>query len=278
MTNRWWILTLNNPNETWEELVESLKPDFMTGQLECGENGTPHFQFVIWYRKATRMANLKKRVPRAHIEAVKGTPQTAIQYCTKEATRMDGPFVVGTLPFKVNSTPDWDNIWQLAKQGDFESIPKNIAIRCFASLVRIRTHYDAPQAVPTVRGIWLYGAPGVGKSFYVRQTYPEVYSKTPHNKWWDGYMGQRFVVIDDLGMDHKYMGGYLKNWLDSYSVSVEIKGGVAPLKADTIIITSNYHPKQIWGDDSVLYQAIRRRLREVLWMDAQRTVTNELVD
>jgi len=275
MTKRWWIFTLNNPDDDWEHLVTGLQAEFMTGQLEMGEKATPHYQFVAWFRNPIRLTTLKKRVPRAHIECVKGTPQQAIKYCTKEETRIDGPFVHGVLPFKVNSTPDWEAIWTLAKQGDFEQVPKNIALRCFTNLLRIRATYDVPVGCESVRGVWLYGAPGVGKSFYVRQTYPDVWSKTPHNKWWDGYAGQRFVVIDDLGMDHKYMGGYLKNWLDSYAVSIEIKGGVAPLKADTIIITSNYHPRQIWGDDPLLYQAIRRRLREVLWMDAQRSVTNE---
>ena len=40
----------------------------------------------------------------------------------------------------------------------------------------------------TVRGVWIWGEPGTGKTHYAREKYPNCYIKA-QNKWWDGYTG-----------------------------------------------------------------------------------------
>lgn len=46
-------------------------------------------------------------------------------------------------------------------------------------------------------------------------------------KWWDGYKGERVVLIDDFEIDSiKYLNHYLKIWGDPYGkIHGEIKGG-----------------------------------------------------
>lgn len=58
---------------------------------------------------------------------------------------------------------------------------------------------DTKPAVTTekLRGVWIYGPPGTGKTRYVHEKYDDIYDKG-QNKWWDGYTGQKVVLIDDL--------------------------------------------------------------------------------
>lgn len=105
---------------------------------------------------------------------------------------------------------------------------------------------------------WIYGAPGIGKSQWVRRTFPDLYSKS-QNKWWDGYKGETAVLIDDL--DTPTLGHYLKIWGDNYGITGETKGGTIPLPYKQIIVTSNYLPSDLWKDDPQMVAAIERRFQ-----------------
>lgn len=121
---------------------------------------------------------------------------------------------------------------------------------------------------PDVRGVWIYGKPGSGKSYYVRYdllgrgreagTELTLYSKA-QNKWWDGYRGQSLVLLDDLDTQGACLSHYLKIWLDRYAVTGEIKGGTTPLTYEKFYITSNYLPSELWPHDRPLIEAIERR-------------------
>lgn len=97
---RYWIGTLNNPDCSPTEFVakaEKLtKFKFIILQLERGENGTPHFQFYLEFEKPKRLMFLKNNLSdRGHYEKRRGSAQQAYDYCSKDDTRIDGPYQAG---------------------------------------------------------------------------------------------------------------------------------------------------------------------------------------
>lgn len=105
--------------------------------------------------------------------------------------------------------------------------------------------------------IWIVGPPGIGKSYSVRSTFDDVYIKES-NKWWDGYVNQKIVLIDDF--DSSSLSHYLKIWADNYRFFGEIKGGVVECIYSILFITSNYHIEEIFKGNALI-QALKRRFK-----------------
>lgn len=119
-----------------------------------------------------------------------------------------------------------------------------------------------PSVLPEgLRGQWYWGPPGCGKSFKAYTEYPTAFRKA-QNKWWDGYVGQSVVILDDLDLlGGQTLGHYLKIWADRYPCTGEIKGGTINLRHDVFLVTSNYLPEDLWPGDLQLVEAIRRRFK-----------------
>lgn len=86
-----WSITINNPTDDDYKQWESLKGlhwvKEVVGQLEKGEQEqTPHLQGMI-KTQSVRFAQLKKALPRAHIEPARN-PIALKQYVQKEDTRV----------------------------------------------------------------------------------------------------------------------------------------------------------------------------------------------
>ncbi len=132
MTARTWLLTLNNPDcdprEYLEKIHIGMKGRYTVGQLEKGEEGTPHIQFFMNFPAGIRISAFKTFDKRLHCEKVRRTPDTAADYCMKEETREAGPWEFGIRPVQRNSKHDWKEVLGHAKSGNIDSIPASIIV------------------------------------------------------------------------------------------------------------------------------------------------------
>lgn len=102
-----WSVTINNPDDSDEECIQIARQKGwqVIGQLEQGENGTPHYQLAV-KTPQVRFSALKKMFPRAHIEIARAPP-ALLNYVVKEATR------VGDLPTQQDKYPSLSKYWDL---------------------------------------------------------------------------------------------------------------------------------------------------------------------
>lgn len=243
---------------------------YSIGQLERGDGGYLHWQWVLYTRDKTSLGTLKTKYPTTHFEPSRSSAADA--YASKEKTRVqlgdDCEFVgilnwtKGIKSFNPNSTTDWDGIKQLAKSGKLDEIPSGLYIRFYTTLKRIYAdHLVAPAIQRECTVFW--GPTGTGKSHRAFEQAGECfYVKMPTTKWWDGYQCQESVIIDEfrgvIDISH------LLRWLDKYPVLVEVKGGTIPLFAKRFYITSNLEPKFWYPDvDNATMEALLRRLNVV---------------
>lgn len=119
-----------------------------------------------------------------------------------------------------------------------------------------------PPTLPGVCGEWHYGPSGAGKTTAVRTAHPDAYIK-PRTKWWDGYRPEdpkhAVVIMDDVDpFCGPGLTGLIKDWGDKWTFQAEIKGGSMTIRPTKMIITSQYHPNQIWKDAESLDAILRR--------------------
>ena len=216
---------------------------------------------IIYFKIPRRLAHYKKYLPQAHCEPVL-VDNGVDKYCMKQETRVDGPWEYGEKPIQRNSRKDWEAVFLKAKQGRIEEIPADIRVRCYSQLKKIEKDHLVIRDAPDVRGVWIYGKAGYGKSRLARRDYPDAYPKLC-NKWWDGYNNQKHVIMDDIGPEHKVLGQQLKIWADRYGCILENKGGAMASAYDTFVVTSQYSIEEIFGDDEKTVEALKRRFKVI---------------
>lgn len=163
-----------------------------------------------------RITAMKKVCKHTHWHPV-AKDNGASSYAMKEDTRLEGPWEFGTKPMDRTNAKDWDKIWEQAKEGKLEDIPADIRVRCYNQVKRIqKDHQVITEREGPKQCLWYYGDPGTGKSRKSTSENPGHYKKLA-NKWWDGYIDQKTVILDDIGQQTAQALTYhLKLWADPW--------------------------------------------------------------
>lgn len=227
---------------------------YLVWSLEVGASGTPHIQGYAEFETRHSLKQIKKLLPRAHLEQSRGTAAENLVYITK-----DGPpeFECGT-PMTQGARTDLTSVRELALTGGMRSVVEQAsglqAIRVAAEYLKY--HEPARTAKPLV--FWLWGPTGAGKSAAAAKAAGDDAYWKDATKWWDGYDAHTTVVLDEFRGSWWQMT-YMLRLLDRYPFRVECKGGSRQFVAETIIITSCHPPERVYsGCDEAIEQLIRR--------------------
>lgn len=256
MQGIYWLLTI--PHHDFVPFLPN-GISYLRGQLERGGNTDYlHWQLLVVMDKKCRLARVKSIFgPSCHAELSRS--DAADDYVWKDETAIvETRFELGQRKLKRSCPKDWDAIRNNAKCGRLDDIPADVYVRNYNSLKRIAVDHLEPIAIER-RVVCYWGPTGVGKS---RRAWEEAslqaYPKDPRSKFWDGYRGQKNVVIDEFrgGIDISHV----LRWFDRYPVVVEVKGSSVVLAAETIWITSNLPPRDWYPelDDETLNALLRR--------------------
>jgi len=251
---RYWILTV--PHHCFVPFLP-VGIVWIKGQLELAASGFLHWQIVVAFSGTARLSRVRDTFGEAHAELCRSSAADA--YVWKDLTAVANTrFELGTKSLNRACQKDWDAIWESAKAGRLDDIPRDVLVRNYRTIKQIGVDYVQPTQMERTCSVF-WGRTGLGKSKLAwEEAGFSAYPKSPSTKFWDGYRGQEHVVLDefrgDIGVSH------LLRWLDRYPVIVEIKGSACVLQAKKIWITSNLSPREWYPlvDEDTLNALLRR--------------------
>lgn len=256
---RYWLLTIpvqHHPAQP--QLKDHLV--YIKGQQEIGEQGLHHWQLLACFDKQLTLNQAKTYFcQQAHLEKTRSS--AADEYVWKDDTSVPNTrFELGQKPFHQNSKTDWSAVKSAAKEGRFDDVPDNVYVRHYSTLKRIRIDHCQPPFRHGISVLVYWGGSGLGKTRRAwHEAGEEAYIKDPCTKWWDGYRGQKRVIIDEFtGVINI---AHILRWIDRYPCMAEIKGCSIPLEATEFWITSNIDPRQWYPDiNEHQLEALLRRM------------------
>ena len=262
--SRNYCFTINNYTDQDEEALADLDCKYVCYGKEVGESLTPHLQGFVQFHSQRSLKALSKLIPRAHLEAAKGTPVQAITYCEKGGLFKERglrPLTHSENGAKGGAAEKarWNKEIKLVAEKKYSECDPKLLVSHFSGLHKAAAVMYPNQQMPDTESkmYWYYGPSGSGKSRRAIEENPGHYKKMC-NKWWDGYIDQKVVLIEDFDNRHEKLVHHLKIWADRYAFGAEVKGGKIDIRPETIIVTSNYHPREIWSDPRDLDPVLRR--------------------
>nr|QJI53716.1 MAG: replication-associated protein [Cressdnaviricota sp.] len=236
----------------------------------CPTTSRIHWQGFVVFDTKRRLSALKKLLPSAHWEPMRGTAMEAADYCRDPRKRThegllleDGTFpLCGDAARGASTAARYRDAYDLAIKGEFSKIEPSMMIRHLGNIMKLNSLFGKrpPDLVQELTpGVWLHGAPGCGKTTFCAQY--NHYKKDPRHKWFDGYQRENIVVIDDFAPFHVAQTDILKCLGHQFAFQGEVKGGAIWLRPQVAIVTSQYLIDDVWEKDEQSRLAILRRFK-----------------
>lgn len=288
--NRAWFLTIfglekrykknyfgedteDDPMRRVHILIRNLKTQYFVYQKEkCPTTGREHVHAVLYFKNPRIWPKDEFENFRPNIGKVRNL-EKAIEYCSKEKTRIDGPWEEGEKPEQGKRT-DLAECCEMLKSGkkikDIAKLyPESFVKfhRGLRELQMVLSDHRDPENPPRI--FWFWGKTRRGKSReahrIAKDEYENDFYKKDNTKWWNNYEQQKVIIIDDFNPT-KWDFRDLLNVCDRYEIETETKGGYVKINSELIIITCDRAPKDIWPPGNDRDQVVERldEIREFL--------------
>lgn len=249
---------------------------YLVYQLErAPHTGIIHAQGFINLKSPRKLTFFKKLIANTvHAEIAHDVP-ASILYCQKSESRVFGPWIYGAAPEQGKRT-DLATLYDDIKAGKrtHAMLEENPAIARYEKQIKFM-RFDCLEAASDrqAKGVHVsvfWGSTETGKTFSAINLYGadgDYFKIDCTNQkgqiWFDGYEGQRLLIIDDFDATLCSIG-YMKVLLDKYKLRLPIKGGHVWAAFTQVIITSNSMPNTWYiGASEADSAALARRLHHI---------------
>lgn len=256
-------------------------------QLELGKEGTPHCQgtFHVQHQVLPKsMQNkFRSRLLQGWVDRC-DAHQESVQYCSKEDTRIAGPWYVGdvTADQRVKTqgrrTDLEDAIRHLQEGKDLRAtallypssyVKYHRGLEKFTEIV-----VDRPKRSSMTKLLWISGAAGRGKTtmaaaiakaFAQEDVYYKTLGKAQHVDWWNGYTQQKAIIIEDMDERTHLDLQAFKLLVEKIPHQVRVSPDVwMQFNSKLLIVTSNPTPWEIYDTEirsnADHHEAVTRRV------------------
>nr|WAE42950.1 MAG: replication associated protein [Cressdnaviricota sp.] len=267
-----WTWTLNNPAEYDPQAHMGPEVAYAIWQTERGADGTTHIQGYTRFHSRKRLNTVKNDMecPRLHLEAAKGNEAQNKTYCSKEATRVEGPRGeygdydpdAGTQGLRSDLT----HVTELCRTGatmtQIATAHPGDYIRYHAGIEKLAHLIAPPKPIFREVAVWvLWGDTGLGKTHRVLTTYPDCYQVCGRGRDpWGQYRGQAVLLMDEFDPSLwtiQTMNGLLDKW----RLLLDARYTDRYAEWTQIYICTNLIPTSWYADAPVvLRDSLRRRI------------------
>lgn len=264
-----WTLSVASSNLGTDDLINLINNlsnhRYSVFQKELSESGYEHYQGYTEFSKPCRPRVLKNNIhPTIHVERRQGSREQARDYYMKDSTALEEPVEIGTWISGSGHRSDLQSMKESMDQGaSIAEVWDNhfpVMVKYWKSVNEYKRVRAGIRDSKTYVSLMI-GATGAGKSYQSRQEAGQnVYVKPAGTKWFDAYLGQENVILDDFDWNWMPMSLML-NLMDEYELTLESKGGHVAFNAKRLWITTNLDPA-VWypSADPEQKRALYRRI------------------